>query len=104
MKMDCDKIIEEIKLARLQGRGKKGYSTGDKMEIVKRQKMLKKYAICNISEGSPCSLKDLFIISSEELAKAMILGVFVSCKAVGAFKAFFVLRYEYKIFKRPIKK
>ena len=104
MGMSPDEIINEIGRSRLQGRGKKGYLVSDKMRVVKASQRPQKYIICNISEGQPCSTKDLMIISNEDLCKKMLLGLFICAKVVGTSKAFFMLRYEYKIYKKQLKR
>src|SRR5581483_8314949 len=46
-------IIEQIKAAKLRGRGGAGYLTGIKWEFLAKAKADQKYIICNADEGDP---------------------------------------------------
>ena len=48
-----DVVIEQIKAAKLRGRGGAGFSTGQKWDFLRKAAAEKKYIICNADEGDP---------------------------------------------------
>jgi len=56
--MSPDRVIEEIKLSGLRGRGGAGFSTGKKWEFCRREPGTEKYLICNADEGDPGAFMD----------------------------------------------
>src|SRR3989304_5246919 len=57
-KTDPKKIIDELKLSNLRGRGGAGFPTGLKWSFIPRDKPGQKYVICNSDEGEPGTFKD----------------------------------------------
>ncbi|RKY39270.1 MAG: NADH-quinone oxidoreductase subunit NuoF [Candidatus Omnitrophota bacterium] len=86
-------IIEEVKKARLLGRGGAGFPCGVKWEFVYREKEFPKYVVCNADEGEPGTFKDRLILENDPhlLIEAMIICGF----AIGAEEGFIYLRGEY---------
>ena len=52
-KANTDELIEEVKKAKLRGRGGAGYPTGVKWDLLKKAVADRKYIICNADEGDP---------------------------------------------------
>ncbi|PYX85263.1 MAG: NADH-quinone oxidoreductase subunit J/K, partial [Acidobacteria bacterium] len=48
-----ESVIEQVKAAKLRGRGGAGYLTGNKWEFLAKTKSDQKYIICNADEGDP---------------------------------------------------
>jgi len=89
-----DKIIEEMKLSNIRGRGGAGFPTGMKWEFCRKAKGSKKYIFCNADEGEPGTFKDRVILT--ERPKMLFEGMVIAAYAVGANEGILYLRYEYK--------
>jgi len=90
-----DKIIEEIKLSGLRGRGGAGFPTGKKWEMVKNAVSEEKFVICNGDEGDPGAFMDRMLLESYPFR--IIEGMIIAAKAVGASRGIFYIRAEYKL-------
>lgn len=92
---DPDRVVEQIKLAKLRGRGGAGYQTGLKWEILKAAKAETKYLICNADEGDPGAYMNRNEIESDPhaLIEGMIIGGFVT----GASEGIIYVRAEYPL-------
>jgi len=86
-------IIEKLKEADLRGRGGAGFPTWQKWRMVKDAPGIKKYVVCNVSEGEPAVFKDNFIL--ENHPGAVIDGMNLAMEAVGASKGYIYLRKDY---------
>jgi len=53
-----EKIIDELKLSALRGRGGAGFPTGLKWSFMPRSNLGQKYVVCNSDEGEPGTFKD----------------------------------------------
>jgi NADH-quinone oxidoreductase subunit F len=90
-----DAVIEQIKAAKLRGRGGAGFPTGLKWEVLRRAKSEKKYVICNADEGDPGAYMNRNEIESDahSLLEGMIIGGF----AMGAQNGIIYIRAEYPL-------
>lgn len=61
-KIGPEKVISQIKLSGLKGRGGAGFLTGLKWELVLKEKNFPKYIVCNAHEGEPATFKDRHIL------------------------------------------
>ena len=86
-------VINELKTARLRGRGGAGFPTGMKWEFTRGAEGDKKYIICNADEGEPGTFKDRVILT--ELADKVFEGMTVAGYAIGAQEGILYLRAEY---------
>jgi NADH-quinone oxidoreductase subunit F len=88
-------IIEQIKAARLRGRGGAGYSTGLKWEYLAKATADLKYIICNADEGDPGAYMNRNEIESDphSLLEGMIIGGYV----MGASHGIVYVRAEYPV-------
>ena len=87
-------MIEEIKHARLRGRGGAGFTTGLKWEACRNARDADKYVVCNADEGEPGTFKDRVLLS--RYADLVFEGMTVCAYAVGARHGFLYLRGEYR--------
>ncbi len=93
--MTSEDIIKEIKNSGLRGRGGAGFPTGLKWEICKNSKGNPKYIICNADEGDPGAYMDRSIVESDP--HAVIEGMLIGAKAIGAQEGFVYIRSEYPL-------
>lgn len=102
--MEPKGAIEEIKKAKLCGRGGAGFPAGDKLEIVAK-KSGHKYFICNLDESEPGTYKDRSIVDNNP--HQLVEGIIISALAIGAKKAFVYINGHYEkqkeILERAIK-
>jgi NADH:ubiquinone oxidoreductase subunit F (NADH-binding)/(2Fe-2S) ferredoxin/NAD-dependent dihydropyrimidine dehydrogenase PreA subunit len=94
-RMTPEGIIEEIKRAGLRGRGGAGFPTGKKWEICRNQPGDEKYIICNADEGDPGAFMDRSIVESDP--HAVIEGMLIGARAIGANHGFVYIRNEYPL-------
>jgi NADH:ubiquinone oxidoreductase subunit F (NADH-binding)/(2Fe-2S) ferredoxin/Pyruvate/2-oxoacid:ferredoxin oxidoreductase delta subunit len=88
-------IIEVVKESGLRGRGGAGFPTGLKWEICAGQPGDEKYIICNADEGDPGAFMDRSIVESDP--HAVLEGMIIGARAIGAHRGFIYLRNEYPL-------
>ena len=90
-----ENVIEQIKAAKLRGRGGAGYLTGNKWEFLAKAKTDQKYIICNADEGDPGAYMNRNEIESDphSLLEGMIIGGYV----MGATEGIIYVRAEYPL-------
>lgn len=93
--MTPQEIIEEIKNSGLRGRGGAGFPTGVKWEICARSPGNVKYVVANADEGDPGAFMDRSIIESDP--HAMLEGMIIGARAIGATHGFIYVRFEYPL-------
>jgi len=93
--MTPEEIRKEIKDSGLRGRGGAGFPTGLKWEITAKQASEKKYIVCNADEGDPGAFMDRSIIESDP--HAVLEGMIIGAKAIGAEQGYLYIRYEYPL-------
>jgi NADH-quinone oxidoreductase subunit F len=93
--MTPDQIIQEIKASGLRGRGGAGFPTGIKWEFVRNAEGNPKYLICNGDEGDPGAFMDRSIIEADP--HAVLEGMLIGARAIGAQKGFVYIRNEYPL-------
>ena len=91
----ADNVIEQIKAARLRGRGGAGFLTGNKWDFLAKAKADTKYIICNADEGDPGAYMNRNEIESDPhaLLEGMIIGAYV----MGATEGIVYVRAEYPL-------
>jgi len=75
-------VIEQIKAAKLRGRGGAGYLTGNKWEFLYKAPGPEKYLICNADEGDPGAYMNRNEIESDP--QALIEGMLIAGYVTGA--------------------
>jgi len=98
--MSPDMIIAEITAAGLRGRGGAGFPTGRKWELCRRSPGPVKYIVCNGDEGDPGAFMDRSILESDP--HAVLEGMVIGARAIGAAKGFVYVRSEYPLAVRRI--
>ena len=86
-------VINEVKNARLRGRGGAGFPIGMKWEFTRGAEGREKYIICNADEGEPGTFKDRVVLT--ELSDLLFEGMTIAGYAVGAENGIMYLRGEY---------
>ncbi len=90
-----DQVIDEVKKARLRGRGGAGFPTGNKWEMLKKAPGERKFIICNADEGDPGAYMNRNEIESDP--HALIEGMMICGYAVGATQGVVYVRAEYPL-------
>ena len=80
--MSPAEVVEEVKKAKLVGRGGAGFPTGLKWELVSKDATTPKYIVANAEEGEPGTFKDRPIL--EQIPHRLIEGMAIAAYAVGA--------------------
>jgi NADH:ubiquinone oxidoreductase subunit F (NADH-binding)/(2Fe-2S) ferredoxin/NAD-dependent dihydropyrimidine dehydrogenase PreA subunit len=93
--MTPEAIIAEITASGLRGRGGAGFPTGKKWEACRREKATPKYLICNGDEGDPGAFMDRSVLEADP--HAVLEGMVIGAKAIGAEKGFIYIRNEYPL-------
>ena len=89
-----EKIIEEVMLSGLRGRGGAGFSTGKKWSFMPKESDGRpSYLVINADESEPGTCKDRDILRYEP--HKLIEGALLSAFAVGAHVAYIYIRGEY---------
>lgn len=91
--MSSVEVINEVKTARLRGRGGAGFPTGMKWEFTRGAEGDKKYVICNADEGEPGTFKDRVLLT--EMSEKVFEGMTIAGYAIGAKEGILYLRGEY---------
>ena len=92
-RMGPDKVISEVKVSGLRGRGGAGFPCGVKWELAAKSTGETKYVICNADEGEIGTFKDRYLLQNDPLT--VIEGLAIAAHAIGAKKAYIYLRSEY---------
>src|SRR5512142_86088 len=88
-------VIEQVKGAKLRGRGGAGFLTGLKWEFLRKAASDEKYIICNADEGDPGAYMNRNEIESDphSMLEGMIIGGYV----MGATEGIIYVRAEYPL-------
>jgi NADH:ubiquinone oxidoreductase subunit F (NADH-binding)/(2Fe-2S) ferredoxin/Pyruvate/2-oxoacid:ferredoxin oxidoreductase delta subunit len=93
--MTPEAIIAEISASGLRGRGGAGFPTGKKWAACAKEKRSPKYLICNGDEGDPGAFMDRSVLEADP--HAILEGMVIGAKAIGAAKGFIYIRHEYPL-------
>jgi len=93
--MTQEEVINEIKEAKLRGRGGGGFPTAIKLEIAYKIDNLEKYIVCNADEGDPGAFMDRSILEGDP--HSVIEGMALEAYAIGAKKGLVYIRAEYPL-------
>jgi NADH-quinone oxidoreductase subunit F len=88
-------VIEQIKAAKLRGRGGAGYLTGIKWEFLRAAQADEKYVICNADEGDPGAYMNRNEIESDP--HALLEGMLIGGYVMGATRGVVYVRAEYPL-------
>ena len=92
LKLEPQKIIDEVKAAGLRGRGGAGFPTGVKWGFLPNNGE-PRYLLCNADESEPGTFKDRVMM--EKAPHQLIEGMIISAFALKTHKAYIYIRGEY---------
>ncbi|MEW6096410.1 MAG: NADH-quinone oxidoreductase subunit NuoF [bacterium] len=95
LEMSPEEIIQTVKDSGLRGRGGAGFLTGLKWEFCYKAKGDVKYILCNGDEGDPGAFMDRSILEADP--HAVLEGMIIGAKAIGAHKGYIYVRAEYPL-------
>ncbi len=101
-KADPTWVIDQVKLAKLRGRGGGGFTTAQKWQLARMNNEKVRYIICNADEGDPGAFMDRSLLESDPFS--IIEGMMIGGYAIGALKGFFYIRAEYPLAVERIQK
>ncbi len=93
--MGQQKLIEELKVSGIRGRGGAGYPTWMKWNFAREMNSAEKFVICNADEGDPGAYMDRSILEGDP--HSVIEGLIIAAFAIGASKGYFYIRAEYPL-------
>ncbi len=93
--LEPEEIIDRIERSGLRGRGGAGFSTGTKWRLCREAPGDEKVLICNADEGDPGAFMDRAVLEGDP--HAVIEGMVIAAKAIGATKGIVYVRAEYPI-------
>ena len=93
--MQPAQVIDTIARSGLRGRGGAGYPTGLKWATVAKSAGAQKYIVCNGDEGDPGAFMDRSVLESDP--HAVLEGMAIAGRAVGADQGFIYVRAEYPL-------
>ena len=93
--MTPEEIIAEVTASGLRGRGGAGFLTGRKWALCRAERTTPKYLICNGDEGDPGAFMDRSVLEADP--HAVLEGMVIGAKAIGAEKGFVYIRNEYPL-------
>ena len=88
-------ICDEISKSYIRGRGGGGFPTGLKWDLTRKEVSDKKYVICNGDEGDPGAFMDRSLMEGDP--HAVIEGMIICAKAIGADEGYVYVRMEYPL-------
>ena len=92
-RMSPEEIVAQVIESGLRGRGGAGFPAGIKWRTVAEAKAESKYIVCNADEGDSGTFADRMLIEGDPYA--LIEGMAIAGRAVGAGKGYVYLRSEY---------
>jgi len=93
--MTPEEIVEEILASGLRGRGGAGFPTGRKWRFTLDAPERPKYVVCNADEGDPGAFMDRALLEGDP--HAVIEGMAIAARAIGAERGFIYVRAEYPL-------
>ena len=88
-------VVEQIKAAKLRGRGGAGFLTGLKWEFLRKAVADHKYIVCNADEGDPGAYMNRNEIESDP--HALLEGMIIGGYTMGATEGIVYVRAEYPL-------
>ncbi len=93
--MTAEQVCQTVLDAGLRGRGGGGFPTGLKWKFTLASQNAKKYVICNGDEGDPGAFMDRSVMEGNP--HAVIEGMMIAAKAIGADEGYVYVRAEYPL-------
>lgn len=95
LSIGSDRIIEEIKISGLRGRGGAGFPTHIKWQAAKDAAGDEKYVVCNADEGDPGAFMDRAVLEGDP--HRVLEGMMIAGVAIGAKAGIIYVRAEYPL-------
>lgn len=95
LRTEAAKVVDEVRMSGLRGRGGAGFTTGEKWAVCRQAEGRTKYLICNADEGDPGAFMDRTILESDP--HSVIEGMLIAAYAVGARQGYIYVRAEYPL-------
>jgi len=96
--MRPQEIVDEVKAAKLLGRGGAAYPAGSKWQHLLEVEESPKYIVCNADEGEPGTFKDKLLLSQDPLS--VIEGMTIAGYVFGSAHGFIYIRGEYRMIQK----
>jgi len=95
--MTPEQVLEEVKKAKLRGRGGGGFPTGIKWESCRNAPSLDgiRYVICNADEGDPGAYMDRSLLEGNP--HSVIEGMLIGAYVIGSHHGYVYVRHEYPL-------
>ena len=93
LKTDKKEIIRSILDSNLTGRGGAGFPTGMKWDFCSREKVKKKYVICNADEGDSGAFSDRYLLEDQPLK--VLFAMIICGYVIGGDEGVLYIRGEY---------
>ncbi|MBT8317160.1 MAG: formate dehydrogenase [Lutibacter sp.] len=93
LKNNPTKVIEEVKISNLRGRGGAGFPFWFKLDAVIKETNTQKYIVCNADEGDPGAYSDMYLM--EHQPHKVLFGMYMAGLIVGANTGVLYIRAEY---------
>jgi (2Fe-2S) ferredoxin len=93
--MTPEEIVQVVRQSGIRGRGGTGFPTGLKWEMCAKSPGTVKYILCNGDEGDPGAFMDRGVMESDP--HAVIEGMIIAARAIGAQKGYIYVRAEYPL-------
>jgi NADH-quinone oxidoreductase subunit F len=90
---DSAKVLEEIKLSNIRGRGGAGFPMGFKWESCRNEESDDKFIICNADEGDPGAYSDRYLL--EQRPHSVLFGMMIAGYCTHAKWGILYIRAEY---------
>ncbi|GFP35165.1 MAG: NADP-reducing hydrogenase subunit HndC [candidate division WS2 bacterium] len=93
--MSPEKVIKEIKISGLRGRGGAGFPVARKWDSARKIENWPKYVVCNGDEGDPGAFMDRSVLEGNP--HAVLEGMTIAAYAIGASHGYIYVRAEYPL-------
>ncbi|MBF0271602.1 MAG: NADH-quinone oxidoreductase subunit NuoF [Magnetococcales bacterium] len=93
--MTPEAVIEEVKIAKIRGRGGAGFPTATKWGFARNAPGDVKYLVCNGDEGDPGAFMDRSLLEGDP--HNVLEGMLIAAYAIGASKGYAYIRAEYPL-------
>jgi len=93
--MTPEQVVDEVKEAKLRGRGGAGFPSGVKWEFARKAPGDQKYVVVNCDEGDPGAYMDRSVMEGNPFA--VLEGLMIGAYAIGANEGYVYVRQEYPL-------
>ncbi|NOY13642.1 MAG: NADH-quinone oxidoreductase subunit F, partial [Deltaproteobacteria bacterium] len=93
--MTPEQVVDEVKAAKLRGRGGAGFPSGVKWDFARNAPGEQKYVVVNCDEGDPGAYMDRSLMEGNPYA--VLEGLMIGAYAIGANEGYIYIRQEYPL-------